>query len=206
MIIPGIVAHTIVAAGGPAAGDYSFQEGVDGYTGNIDNRIDGDNATTNYSTDDTLDVDDNNFPLMKWDVSSLEGGTVSAADITVAVSNGGGNGAANVVELFEMLRDWVEDESTWNIYSTGNDWGTAGATHADDSGTTALFSDNMASTGATTMTLNASGIAVVQKWLDNAADNHGLIMRHNGSTNKMHYRSAKWATASIRPQLNITIA
>jgi hypothetical protein len=30
-------------------------------------------------------------------------------------------------QWFEILRDWVESEATWNVWKTGNNWTTAGA-------------------------------------------------------------------------------
>ena len=45
-----------------------------------------------------------------------------------------------------MKRDWVEAQVTWNIYSTGNSWQTAGATGANDYDSSAVGSGSFANT------------------------------------------------------------
>src|SRR5512147_1903202 len=36
------------------------------------------------------------------------------------------------IGVYRLKREWVEDQVTWNIYSTGNSWATAGGFGSDD--------------------------------------------------------------------------
>lgn len=44
------------------------------------------------------------------------------------------DGPTNTMQLVECLRDVNLAQATWNVYSTGNSWGTAGALGAGDAG------------------------------------------------------------------------
>jgi hypothetical protein len=95
------------------------------------------NATTNYGTNSDLSV--TKFGSGQWDHSFCKF-AVTAAGGEVDVSNGklrlylysGPGTGTQEHSVFEVLRNLVEAEATWNIYSTGNNWTTAGATGAGD--------------------------------------------------------------------------
>lgn len=56
---------------------------------------------------------------------------VSAATLEQYYYSLGGAPAGNTISVDRLRRyDWVESEATWNIYKTGNNWGTAGALNA----------------------------------------------------------------------------
>jgi hypothetical protein len=60
----------------------------------------------------------------------------------------GGYRTSKTLAAYECLKNWVESQVTWNIYSTGNNWDTAGG----DYDATALGSvavDYVSSSGAT---------------------------------------------------------
>lgn len=67
-----------------------------------------------------------NFCLMDFDLSTIpSGATIISAVLGLYIWNTGG---AFTVKASRLLRtDWVEAQSTWNIYKTGSNWGTAGA-------------------------------------------------------------------------------
>ena len=101
-----------------------------------DTYIDSQNATTNNDAATTLNIGSTwastsycRRILMTFDVSSLVGKTIAQAWIRlVATSAAWTGGGSNVfVEAVEMLRAYNATQVTWNVYSTGNNWATAGA-------------------------------------------------------------------------------
>ncbi|PKO02089.1 MAG: hypothetical protein CVU43_09730 [Chloroflexi bacterium HGW-Chloroflexi-5] len=105
----------------------------------------------------------------------------------------GGYRTSKTLAAYECLKNWVESQVTWNIYSTGNNWDTAGG----DYDATALGSVAVSSTGTKTITLPTS---IVQKWID--TQNFGVILKHTSEAdNTNDYVSSSGATASERPKL-----
>ena len=106
----------------------SFQNGVSpdsNYAGTRDTYLSENAPNSNFgsSADLLLDGDDPSgsgkdlVSLMKWDVSQIAAGsTLQSAEIAIRVFNKSGG----AYELYEVLRDWVEAEATWNVYSAGN--------------------------------------------------------------------------------------
>jgi len=117
-----------------------------------DNQLQSNAATTNNSTLTALLLYNANNatlrPIMSFDVSGFVG---EVTDINSAklylyyystyVNDPVGKG----VTAYKIRRnDWVESESTWNIYKTGSSWGTAGASNTtNDIDTTLSGSVNM---------------------------------------------------------------
>lgn len=104
---------------------------------------------------------------------------------------------------FQVLRNWVEAQATWNVYSTGNNWGTAGCSNtASDYVNTDLGNVSVSATGSYDITFNASGLAIVQGWIDGSIANYGLLLKHTIETGDQNdYASSDNATASYRPKL-----
>ena len=60
--------------------------------------------------------------------------TVNSATISIRQNaNGGGT---HTLSMYRLLRTWVEGQATWNIYSTSNNWQTAGGLGANDRSST----------------------------------------------------------------------
>jgi hypothetical protein len=151
----------------------SFQDGVSptsGYTGTHDTYLNDDEPSDNYgsSTEILIDGSPNDYgTLLKWDVSSIPSGeSIQSASITLTAFNN----TSDIYEVYEMKRDWVESQATWNEYASGNNWQTSGAQGANDRGTTVLGTIT-GGTGAKTINLNSSGIALIQSWVDNSSTN-----------------------------------
>lgn len=90
-------------------------------------------ATTNYGSDGAMwascDGGAQFHALIDFTLSSGSG-TISAVTLNLyKAANGGTNTGVNV-EVHECTRTWVENQATWNIYSTGNSWTTAGGDYS----------------------------------------------------------------------------
>jgi hypothetical protein len=187
----------------------SFQDGVFpsvGYSGTRDTEIEnGTNQNTNFGGAVNMEVDlqdsatlSPEWNLLKWDVTAIPAGSVAQeATVTLNLSEVGGN-----VEFYELKRNWVESEATWNKYSITNSWESAGADGVNDRGTTVLGSISGAAIGFQVATLSPSGVALVQSWIDNPSVNYGFILR-SASTDGTGLCSSEHATAINRPKLTI---
>jgi hypothetical protein len=85
-------------------------------------------ATTNFGTADgeVEDASPSEETLTRWDLSNVSNSArILGALINVKKSNT--NTTNKTLTFYRLLRAWVEGQVTWNIYSTGNNWGTAGA-------------------------------------------------------------------------------
>ncbi len=188
----------------------SFQEGVapdSGYDGATDVTIaegapltnDGGNASCYIDGDDG--GGDDLSTLFRWDVSAIPAGSnIEQASITLNVFNV----SPNTYELFRVLRDWVENEATWNIYSSGNNWQTPGALGALDRGSDILGAFTPANSGFQTIQLNADGIALVQSWVDDPSTNGGIILADSGATDGADFDCSETGSAANRPKLSLT--
>lgn len=99
-----------------------------------DTWLDNTNATSNFGTNADMYVGEYGSgsqvsrALIKWDLSSIPSGS-TITGVTMRLRDIGTNLGTNnrTMRVYRCLRAWVETEATWNVYSSGNSWGTAGA-------------------------------------------------------------------------------
>jgi len=180
----------------------------------------GSNASTNYGTsagiivkDRTSNGDVTRTGLVKFDLSSIPGGsTINSVTLTVVLSQG--VDATNKVRVFEGLRNWVEAEATWNIYSTGNSWTTAGARGdtTDITGDWETDANMLASSSTTTADLTDALLTFTSTsdFIDHITANIGgtanLVFHQNTNENAtVVYKSSDHGDAATdSPKLIIT--
>jgi len=68
--------------------------------------------------------------MLKFDLSGVNG-TITSAKLRVYYYDGLGS-PSGLVEVYRLRRAWTEGQSTWNEFTTGSTWSTAGAMGADD--------------------------------------------------------------------------
>lgn len=172
------------------------------------------NPTTNYGASTTLDVrntqaGDARHALLRWDLTGLPPGSqVTSASITLYVQQT----TNRTYNLYQMRRNWVENQATWNIWSTGFNWTTAGARNTtDDRYDTNLWGADgttFNATGARTASLNANGLAVVQGWINTPTNNLGVTIQNydDNAPNNNHliFRSANYDETQYDPILTLT--
>ncbi len=193
---------TVNSAGGPTV--VSFQQGTNGYAGMVDAHIRSDATTTNYGGATTLLIDGkpDYSALLKWDLSAIPAGkTVTAVTLTFNVVAA----SSQVYELYALKRDWSESEATWVTANSTTNWSTAGASNTtSDRESTVLGTLSSASTGTKTITLNASGIAKVQSWVNTPSTNFGFVVQDYTTTKGLDLTSSEGVTVSQRPIITIT--
>lgn len=170
-------------------------------------------ATTNYGTDAYLRVGKNSGQtnksqrtLIKFDLSSIHASAISSAVLSLTINNEWVDNSYSMY-AYRILKNWVEGEVTWNIYSTGNNWATAGcggsgtdynATSLGDTGALGT-----APSGTKTISLNTTEIL---KMVDGTYSNYGfmLYLEVGASINDgIAFNSSSNATESNRPKLVI---
>ena len=98
------------------------------------------------------------------------GAIITSAFLRVNCTNSG-----NVMRLYRLTQDWVEDQATWNQSSNGNAWGAPGADGAASNAGIALNGD-CTSTGQRLIDVTS----FVQDW-SNGAPNYGLVFVDSGT-------------------------
>jgi hypothetical protein len=187
----------------------SFQDGVSptvSYAGTRDAYLDVDFPDTNYGgvTATTLIADGvpDRVALLRWDLASvLPGSKVLAASIGLYISNV----TQDAYGLYEVTRDWVETEVTWNERAAGAPWGLPGARGSEDRGTDLLGEISAAAKGPYVVDLNAAGVALVQRWVDDPTSNHGTIALDYGASDSVQFDSRESAWAGNRPSLTLIL-
>lgn len=168
--------------------------------------------TTMQVGDDSVGDPNQARQLVIFDLSSIDSGAIiSDATMSLWEYLASGSGSWDV-HVQKLRRAFVEDEATWNIYSTGNSWSTAGAADTDDdiysTKSITLSMDGTAASAFVEWT-SAQFIADVQDFVDGSLTNYGWRMQSDGEAcgacqkyNK--FRSRSYATVDDRPILSVT--
>lgn len=157
--------------------------------------IDSTSATTNFEgSADQLDIGElaggtnNRRSFIQWDLSSIPT-NATITGVTFKIYDRGDDLANNdrTFDVFRVRRNWVESEVTWNVYSSGNNWTTAGCsdTTNDREGTAigSIATTQPAAAGYVTTTFTAS---LVQEWLTGVFTNNGVVCIMQTATDDMH--------------------
>jgi len=102
-------------------------------TGVTDTFIDSSEPTVNIGSDDNFYIGDLatgaiiTRALIQFDLSSIPvGSTIISATLSI-VPYTDHSSNSSTYSVHRLLRTWEELQATWNVYTTGNNWGTAGA-------------------------------------------------------------------------------
>lgn len=146
-----------------------------------------------------------NRTLIKFDLTSIPPGarvrtaTLSLYQYTEASSND------RTLRVYRQKRQWVESQSTWNIYSTGNNWQTAGGFGVDDCEQTDIGSRAFGSAEANGWKDWALDPGAIEAMISGSFENNGFLMRADTEVNdEYRFRSSDYTTdALLRPKLTI---
>ena len=182
----------------------TFQEGVNGYNGTVDTIIQSDYSSNNSNNETTLEIDSSPDwgGLIEWDLSSLNpAAIVTGSSVTLEVLNV----SPDDYFMYQMLRDWTGGGATW-LTSGVSPWGIAGVLDTStDRTSTSVGAVGLPTLGTQTVSLNATGVQMVQDWIDGTDPNHGItIQNYGGSGNGVDFASSEYANVSQRPKLSVT--
>lgn len=183
----------------------------DDFAGTEDTEIYSETPGTNYINDTTWETTNWSSTqvrrtLLKFSgLSNIpSGAAVNSA--TVSIYKNVDFGATFDVAWNRVLRDWVESEATWNSYSSGNGWQTAGATGANDIAGTASASLSVGT--ATGQYFDFTGAQLdqdVDDFINGVSSNYGWLGQRSdgkfGQTAKIWVASK--GTDGQRPKLTV---
>ena len=128
--------------------------------------------------------------LIRFDLSSLSGQTVSSASLTLVRDGSGGTFTNQTVSLFATSSPnggWTESTAAWAWQSyrathwAGSDGlGTAGTDYLNGVLATATVNSTDSFGPRVTFTLNSAGITALQSWIDSPSSNAGFLLRADG--------------------------
>ena len=189
------------------SGEASFQEGVGGYGGCQDTTLDPWYANQNHGSEGSLIVRANNSfsSLLRYELTSLPTyAVINEATLSLYADSWQTTAETKTsltVGVYEVLRDWAAGQATWANALTGVPWGVPGC-----SSTTS----DRAAVAADEALVNALGqwydfdlTALVQKWVQNPASNHGIVLKSFSSPAGVLFRSADHGGMAQRPKLVI---
>jgi hypothetical protein len=182
----------------------------DDYAGTEDTRLVQTSPTTNYGSGDAFDMhkavaDQYLHSIIRFSgLSNISAGvTVSSAVLSLYHFNGT---SVQTFSLRRLLRNWVEAQATWNIYSTGNNWSTAGAT-SDGNDRSSGVSATLTSSSSTGRYRNSGDLSAdVESFINGDLTNNGWHgERTDGADdgNIVRFRSANIGDG-YRPYLSVT--
>ena len=95
--------------------------------------------TSNHATDDNLQIGNATYGasytsrgLLRFDLSSIPT-NAQVTSATLSLWGYGFNGNTNTtLQVYRVLRPWVGNTATWNVYGTGLSWQSPGAGGAAD--------------------------------------------------------------------------
>jgi hypothetical protein len=175
------------------------------YTASADARILANAPTTNYGAAVTLGADGDEpagsgkdeYGLVKWNLSDIAPGSkVGSASVALTVTDS----STQAYQAYALKRPWSESEVTWNSYAAGKPWEVAGAQGSLDREATAAGNLAPSPTGERTFVLPT---ALVQRWVDDPATNHGIIFASVTNTDGFDFYSRESSTQSQRPRLTV---
>lgn len=170
-----------------------------------DTWIDAANPTTNYSTTNRLSATrttvERAHGLWYADVSSIPASsTILSATFVGRTESLTGPCTGSV---FGLLVPFVENQATWNIRSTGNNWSSPGGVAGTDYDAVATDTISIANAGGQNF---FDVLNLVQSWVDGSRPNYGML--NTVVENNVYYDmySREESTSAYRPYFQITYA
>jgi hypothetical protein len=194
----------------------SFQNGVwpnSSYNGASDTYLSNEEPTLTHDTEGNLVIKNDGGGgkrvLLRFDLSQyiIPGSVVRTAQLWLVQRNDWQKNAYNTstVEAFQVVRQWVPSQATWNKPTTAQEWAAPGANAASDrsmvpADTVILYPLDVSLSEPHMWTITQ----MVQDWVNNPAQNNGVILIGNGETQEFHLASSQYpGEAEPRPRLRI---
>jgi hypothetical protein len=182
------------------------------HSGTEDTQLSSGATSTNYGSDATMEVTkyapgSHIHSVLKFTGLSNISGPVTVSAATLYLYNTG-NAGNTTIEARALLRNWVEAQATWNNYSTGNAWGTAGGlSDAVDRTTSASGSVLVSNTINGYYSISSAQLAAdVQAFINGTQSNYGWHIERQGTGNDTNFAIFRTSegTDGQRPYLEIT--
>lgn len=167
-------------------------------------------TTSNYDADDFMGIGERNDgtetwrSLIKFDFSSIPTGAISGSKIFSLWVRTDLSSNARTVGWYRCKRAWVETQATWNVYSTGNSWQTAGAAGSNDRETTNALALTVSATATGeqqwTTGANPALIDAMFGTLPSFANNGFVLIADTESNDAFLWNTSRYGTPGQRPK------
>ncbi len=184
---------------------------ADTFSGTDDTQIVETSPTFNDATSVDIEIakyasGDHRHCLIKFGGLSNITGPVTVSSATLFLDFITGVGSAQTYEARRVLRNWVENQATWNIYSTGNSWTTVGClSDGNDRVGTASGSGSLGVTAG--IYYSITGLAAdVEGFINGTFSNFGWHISRQGTGNDFstqHFYSSEETIDARRPYLQV---
>jgi len=136
--------------------------------------------------------------FIQW---TLPSGSGTISDVVMWLYNTVGTQTLAQVNMHQLTRTFVESQVTWNVYSTGNNWTTAGG----DYGAT-IVDSNTGNTNFTWYSFGVMGSAATNPITLTWSDTVGFLLKAatESGNNYNDWASKEATNTSLRPYLEIT--
>jgi hypothetical protein len=177
----------------------------------FDTFIQSNTATTNYGTNALLNCGENNAAvstnrvLIKPDINGIPSSMIISSVKLAFIITADLSSNARDFKLFRLMRDWVYNQATWNIWKTANNWTTAGASGdgtdvdltTDGAWATLNFTATEAVGSIKTFDINTT---LFEKFRNGTYPYYGFLMKADTETNDLYqFNSSKATSPWLRP-------
>jgi hypothetical protein len=179
-----------------------LQPGLLGYAGASDTYVTALNQSANLATQAGLIIrNDSTYEgLLQFEMLSIPAGAIINQATLRLYSYSRDSTVPMDVQVYALLRPWVDTQANWGQASTANPWALPGAN--------GLLTDRSTDPAATRSVLSSSGwytfevTALVRGWIANPQLNYGMLLRGSGAEAVAYsFASANYPVISVRPQL-----
>ena len=182
----------------PQARVFQLRNTAGGYQGTDDTYIARKGPRHDEPQGAVVDLDSDGFDnesggetaiLVHWALPSEITGTLDIVSIGLEITNpSSGN-----YGIYAMNAPWDEESAVWDNVNLSLNQGQ-------------LLLGNIVApaVGPVFVSLNATGVAIVQSWVDDLAPNYGFIIRAINTENGIKIRSSEYQIEDMRPLLTLT--
>lgn len=180
----------------------ALQQSLLGYLGTTDTYVSSYTPAGNYGLQANLVVKNDSVyeGLLRFDLGSVPSGTtINQATLRLYAYNRDKTGAMDV-QIYGLLRAWVDTQATWNVAALNTPWGSSGANDVTTDRATQPSAVQNVSALSTWYEFDVTSL--VRTWVADPQANYGVVLRGQGDLSLMyHFASSNHPTISFRPQL-----
>src|SRR3989344_2490397 len=189
----------------------TLQEGLNNYSGTTDTYINTYSKLTNYGSATILALYPYNSvkPIIRFDLSAIPANAIiNSATLSMYASSWGGSSGNNKNLIYQILdKNWQESQANWNIYSTSNNWSTAGLGYGTDIASSPSVTI-VTGYAPAPMWVDLNVATLVQNWVNGTYPNYGVAYSNTytsggGGPTPQFYSSEYTTDTALRPKLVI---
>lgn len=181
-----------------------LQQGVLGYSGTSDTYIAEKNPSANYGYMASLMAknDGSYSGLVKFNLQSIPSSAVINQATLRLYTYNRDYGLPTDVQVYSVLRPWLDTQASWQSASGDSVWGKPGASDPGVDRSQVVYATSPVSTLSTWYSFDIT--ALVAQWVADPVSNYGLLLRGSGSDSVSYsFASSNYPSVSVRPQLQV---